>query len=68
MLAKEKKETFEQYGEVDFSYSADGIGLFRVNVYVQRGSTGIAIRSINTSIPTLDDLELPQVISRHGTI
>lgn len=45
-------------GEVDFSYSIPGIGRYRVNVFKQRGSYALAIRIINTIIPTPEMLGL----------
>ena len=36
--------------EYDCAYAADGVGRFRVNVYRQRGTLGIVMRSIPTEI------------------
>lgn len=49
-------------GEIDFAYSLAGIGRFRVNAYKQRGSIAMAIRLINSVIPDIQSLGLPQVI------
>jgi twitching motility protein PilT len=48
--------------EFDTSYSAPGIGRFRVNVYRQRGALSVVMRSIPIKIPTLDELGLPPSI------
>lgn len=48
--------------EFDSSYSAPGIGRFRVNVYRQRGALSVVMRSIPIKIPTLDELGLPPSI------
>src|SRR4051812_32342449 len=45
--------------EHDCAYSATGVGRFRVNVYRQRGTLGIVMRSIPTVIPNFEDLGLP---------
>jgi twitching motility protein PilT len=50
--------------EYDASYSAEGIGRFRVNVYRQRGSVAVVMRFIPTDIPSLDSLGLPMPITR----
>jgi len=55
-------EKLEQQGEVDFSYSLQGISRFRVNVFKQRGSYAIAFRVIPQEIPKFESLGLPSVI------
>ncbi len=50
--------------EYDASYSADGIGRFRVNVYRQRGSLAVVMRFIPTDIPTMESLGLPMPVTR----
>jgi twitching motility protein PilT len=50
--------------EYDTSYSAQGIGRFRVNVYRQRGSLAVVMRFIPTDIPRLDLLGLPMPVTR----
>ncbi|NPV26186.1 MAG: type IV pilus twitching motility protein PilT [Firmicutes bacterium] len=56
------REKFNQDGQVDFSYSLPQRGRFRVNVYKQRGCTGLAIRLIPYRVPTLAELGLPEVL------
>ena len=48
--------------ELDLGYDAPGLGRFRVNIYRQRGSLAIVMRSIPLVIPTFDDLGLPPAI------
>jgi twitching motility protein PilT len=45
--------------EFDSSYSAEGLGRFRVNIYRQRGSLAIVMRSIPFSIPAFESLGVP---------
>jgi twitching motility protein PilT len=45
--------------EYDCAYAAAGVGRFRVNVYRQRGTLGIVMRSIPTKIPTFEELGCP---------
>ncbi len=59
---QEKYEEYLSIGEFDTSYSAQGIGRFRVNVFKQRNSDAIAIRVIALKIPTLDELKHPAVL------
>lgn len=56
--------SFEENGELDFSYGLPSISRFRVNVYKQRGSISFAFRVVPTEIPTIDQLGLPQILKR----
>jgi twitching motility protein PilT len=49
---------------VDLAYSVPGLGRFRVNVFQQRGTVGLALRVIPTRIRTIDELGLPPVLKR----
>lgn len=52
---------FERTHELDFSHGITKVGRFRVNVYLQRGSVGAALRLIPRRIPTFEELGLPGV-------
>jgi twitching motility protein PilU len=58
MNDKQWKE-FEATKECNFAISPPGIGRFRVNAFVQQGRVGMVMRTINTKIPKMDDLNLP---------
>src|SRR5262249_19144117 len=45
--------------EFDTSYAVEGLGRFRVNVYRQRGSLAIVMRSIPLTIPSFEELGVP---------
>ncbi len=49
-------------GELDTSFSSQGIGRFRINIYKQRGSYCLAIRIITPTIPTMEELCIPSVV------
>ena len=53
---------FESTKECNFAISPSGIGRFRVNALMQQGRVGVVFRTINLTIPTLDDLGLPTVL------
>lgn len=63
--AKEQKE-LEQRGAVDFSYEAEGIGRFRINVYRQHRGLAAVCRVVPETVPRLADLGLPPVV-KHFT-
>ncbi|WP_238192184.1 type IV pilus twitching motility protein PilT [Paenibacillus sp. L3-i20] len=54
-------ECLMEQGEVDFSYGIPKLSRFRVNAYKQRGSVGLAIRIVPSSIPTMEQLQLPTI-------
>jgi len=53
---------YEATKECNFAISPAGIGRFRVNAYIQQGHTGMVLRTIETTVPTLDGLGLPSVM------
>ncbi|WP_254639723.1 ATPase, T2SS/T4P/T4SS family, partial [Cohnella sp. GbtcB17] len=63
LIDAEQTERFERAGELDFSYELEGLSRFRVNAYRQRGKVSIAVRTIPTQIPTLEQLQLPPILS-----
>ena len=48
-------------GSCDSSYSLQGKARFRVNIFSQRGNYSVVLRKLNTRIPTLQDLKLPDI-------
>src|SRR6202790_3534653 len=57
-------ETFRLRHEVDFAYSLAGTGRFRVNAYYQRGSVALAMRRVRANAATVEELGLPEVVTR----
>ncbi|WP_226535986.1 type IV pilus twitching motility protein PilT [Fictibacillus halophilus] len=55
---------FEEIGEIDISYGIQGLSRFRVNAYRQRSCVSLAFRIIPTSIPSMDDLALPEAVRK----
>ncbi|HMM46988.1 MAG TPA: PilT/PilU family type 4a pilus ATPase [Thiobacillaceae bacterium] len=53
---------FETTSESNFAISPPEIGRFRVNVFIQQGWVGIVMRTINTKIPKMENLNLPPVL------
>jgi twitching motility protein PilT len=49
-------------GSCDSSYTLGDRARFRINIFSQRGSYSIVLRKLNAQIPTLADLNLPDVI------
>ena len=53
---------FERSKECNFAINPPGIGRFRVNAFVQQGRVGLVLRTINTTIPRIEDLGLPEIL------
>ena len=52
------KAKWEEEGQIDFAYSAEGVGRFRVNAFHQRGLVSIVLRHIKSRVPTFADLNI----------
>lgn len=64
MMNERQKKIFEEKRECDLSYSLDGVGRFRCNVFQQKGNVNIALRVVPTEIPTFEILKLPQSVKK----
>src|SRR5690606_26476700 len=53
---------FERDLELNMALSLKDSGRFRVNVFKQRGEIGMVIRAIRSVIPSIEELQLPQVL------
>ncbi len=63
LMTKEQREHFLSEWELDFAISEAGLGRFRVNVFMQRGTPAMVLRYITADMPRLDMLSLPEVVS-----
>jgi twitching motility protein PilT len=64
MMTNRQKQKFKETAELDMAYGVAGLGRFRVNVFQQRGNVGMVLRVIPTKIRTIEELELPRVLSQ----
>lgn len=61
MNDKQLKE-FEATKECNFAVAPEGVGRFRANAYIQQGYHGLVLRVIETDVPNIDKLKLPEVL------
>jgi twitching motility protein PilU len=61
MNDRQTKE-YDATKECNFAIAPPRIGRFRVSAFIQQGQSGAVMRTINTTIPTLEELELPPVL------
>src|SRR3989338_8496396 len=62
LMSPKRIAEFESSMEMNFSFRADGIGSFRVNIFRQRGDIAIVIRYIKGKIENVEALHLPSVL------
>ena len=62
MMNDKQAQAFEATKECNFAINPGGIGRFRVNAFVQQGRIGMVLRTITTSIPKFEELNLPAVL------
>lgn len=62
ILSEKQRDRFYRKNEMDLALSVAKLGRFRINLFRQRGTTGIAIRAVNTQVPSFDELNLPPMV------
>jgi len=68
VMNDKQKAEFLEMRELNFAISARGIGRFRASAFYQRNLAGMVLRRIETNIPEIDDLGLPDVIKELAMI
>ncbi len=68
LLSQEQKEIYSVNKDLDFSFSLGKASRFRVNAFYQRGYPSVALRAIPFRVPTLDELNLPDIIETLCTL
>jgi len=68
LLSPEQKEFLELNKEIDFSFDFEGKGRFRVNIFTEMGQLALALRLIPVKIPTIEELQLPEIIYDFGKL
>ena len=53
---------FDATKEANFAIAPPGIGRFRCSAFIQQGNTGCVLRTIQSRIPTIEELELPPIL------
>lgn len=64
LMNQRQTAEFEARFELNMSIHAAQLGRFRVNVFMQRGETGMVIRYIKSKIPPIAELGLPPVLEQ----
>jgi twitching motility protein PilT len=64
IMNNRQKQRFSEVSEIDIAYALSGLGRFRCNIFQQRGSVGMVLRVIPTTVRTIEELRLPPVIEK----
>jgi twitching motility protein PilT len=64
VMSPGQRETFKKKNDLDLAYSVPGLGRFRCNIFIQRGTIGLVFRVIPMRIPTIEELLLPEIIKK----
>jgi len=62
MMNDKQAQEFEATKECNFAINPPDIGRFRMNAFVQQGRIGLVARTITTTIPKFEDLNLPGIL------
>lgn len=62
VMSEAQKLKFEENGELDLSFSINGLSRFRANIFMQRGAVAGVFRAIPFIHKTMDELDLPDKI------
>src|SRR3989344_5443581 len=68
LLSQEQKEIYSVNKDLDFSFALGKASRFRVNAFYQRGYPSVALRVIPFRIPSLDELNLPNILNTLTTL
>jgi twitching motility protein PilT len=64
VMSPGQREIFKKRNDIDLAYSVPGLGRFRCNIFIQRGTIGLVFRVIPMRIPTIEELLLPDIIKK----
>ena len=68
LIQSDSEQTkFDHFKELDLGYGVKGVGRFRVNIFLQRGSIRIVARVISDEVPKFEDLNIPGIIKKIAT-
>jgi twitching motility protein PilU len=63
IMNEAQRDALRRAGHADFAYWEPSLGRFRINVYLQRGTTALVARRVRQDIPSFEELSLPAVIA-----
>lgn len=73
VLPESQRRQFADGAACDFAFSVEGLGRYRANAYRQQRGVGMALRPIPETVPTLEAIQAPQILTElaaqdHGLV
>jgi twitching motility protein PilT len=62
LINAEQVAAFDKDREIDFAFGVSGLARFRANIFMQRGTPALALRHVPVEVPSIEDLNLPEVV------
>ncbi|MGD9874665.1 MAG: PilT/PilU family type 4a pilus ATPase [Kiritimatiellia bacterium] len=62
LVPEDNMKVFSEKWDTDFAYELDGVGRFRVNIFMDHNGPGGVMRIIPSVVPSADKLGLPQSV------
>jgi len=53
---------FQEYHEKDIGLTVEGVARLRINIFQEQNDIGLAMRLIPIQVPSIDSLDLPQIL------
>lgn len=63
IMNEHQRKIYEAEKECNFAIALGNDGRFRVNAYLEQGKCAMVLRKINTKVPTLQELKLPNILA-----
>ncbi len=63
VLPESQRRQFAEGAACDFAFSVEGLGRYRANAYRQQRGVGMALRPIPETVPTLEAIHAPQILT-----
>jgi twitching motility protein PilT len=67
ILTERQLANFDMKNEIDTAYNWEGVARFRANIFRQKSTLSMVMRIIPAHIPSLDDLDVPEVFKKIAT-
>ncbi|MDH5473733.1 MAG: PilT/PilU family type 4a pilus ATPase [Gammaproteobacteria bacterium] len=64
LMTDKQRHEFAEKPEMNLAISLNNVGRFRVNIFKQRNEVSMVIRNIETEIPDINKLGLPEVLQK----
>ena len=62
------EQLYAEEHEADFSHQEEGVGRFRTNIFLAQHIPTLAMRYVKTKLPTVRDLNLPDLLETFATV